>query len=100
MAEGVIARVPKDIKQDIELFARKEHTDKSTIIRELLSLAVKQKRLEYALLGYQKGECSVGKAAEMAKLPLSEFMTQASSRGIPLSYSKQDLKRDFSTAVG
>ena len=37
MAEGVIARVSKDIKKDIEFFAREEQTDKSQIIRELLA---------------------------------------------------------------
>ena len=100
MADGVIARVPKDIKQDIEFFAKREHTDKSTIIRDLLSLAVKQKRLEYALLGYQKGEVSLGKASEMAKLPLAEFMAHAASRKIPLNYSKEELRRDFGTLVG
>ena len=72
MAEGVIARVSKDIKKDIEFFAREEQTDKSQIIRELLAAGVKQKRLD--------------------------FMEQAAKKGIPLTYSKNDLMRDFSAA--
>ncbi|HIH04880.1 TPA: hypothetical protein HA372_01110 [Candidatus Woesearchaeota archaeon] len=98
MAEGVIARVSKDIKKDIEFFAREEQTDKSQIIRELLAVGVKQKRLGYALDGYRKHEFSLGKAAEMARLPLADFMEQAAKKGIPLTYSKNDLMRDFSAA--
>ncbi|HII63931.1 TPA: hypothetical protein HA295_02950 [Candidatus Woesearchaeota archaeon] len=98
MAEGVIARVSKDIKKDIEFFAREEQTDKSQIIRELLAVGVKQKRLGYALDGYGKHELSLGKAAEMARLPLADFMEQAAKKGIPLTYSKNDLMRDFSAA--
>lgn len=100
MAEGVIARVPKEIKKEIEFFAKQEQTDKSSIIRKLLTFAVKQKRLEYALNEYAERKVSVGKAAELAKIPLADFMMIAAERKIPINYTKEDLERDFKAVFG
>ncbi|MBS3113926.1 UPF0175 family protein [Candidatus Woesearchaeota archaeon] len=100
MAEGVIARVPNEIKKDIEFFAEVEHTDKSNIIRKLLESAVKQKRLEYALNEYVKRNLSLGKAAELAKMQISDFMEEAAQRHIPINYTKEDLRRDFKAVFG
>ena len=100
MAEGVIARVPNEIKEDIEFFAKQEQTDKSSIIRKLLTSAVKQKRLEYALEEYAERKVSLGKAAELAKMQISDFMEEAAQHHIPLNYTKEDLRRDFKAVFG
>lgn len=100
MAEGVVARVPNDIKRDIEFFAKQEKTDKSNIIRKLLTSAVRQKRLEYALTEYANKNVSVGKAAELAKIPISDFMEEAAKHHIPINYTKEDLMRDFKAVFG
>ena len=99
MSEGVVARVPKEIKNDIEFFAKQEQTDKSNVIRKLLTVAIRQKRLEYALNEYAKRKVSLGKAAELAKINLSDFMEEAAKRHIPINYTKDDLKRDFKAAL-
>lgn len=99
MAEGVIARVPNEIKKDIEFFAKVERTDKSNIIRKLLESAVRQKRLEYALNEYTKRKVSLGRAAELAKMRLADFMVSAAERKIPLNYSVESLEKDFRAAM-
>jgi|SRR3989338_6583 len=98
MSEGVIARVPKGVKKEIEFFARQEQTDKSDIIRKLLAEGIRHKRLEYALSEYAKRNASLGKAAELARIPLSDFMEEAAKRKIPVNYTKEDLMRDFKAA--
>lgn len=60
----------------------------------------KQKRLEYALKEYADRNVSLGRAAELAKMPLSDFMTEAAKRQIPINYSKESLQRDFEAAFG
>ena len=100
MAEGVIARVPNEIKKDIEFFAKQEQSDKSTVIRKLLTYAVKQKRLEYALNEYAARRVSLGKAAELAKMQISDFMEEAAHHHIPVNYTKEDLRRDFRAVFG
>ncbi|MBS3096455.1 UPF0175 family protein [Candidatus Woesearchaeota archaeon] len=99
MAEGVVARVPVEIKKDIEFFAKREQTDKSTIIRKLLASAVRQKRLEYALHEYAERKVSLGKAAELAKIPISDFMVEAAKHHIPMNYSVESLEKDFKAAL-
>ena len=99
MAEGVVARVPSEIRKDIEFFAKKEQTDKSSIIRKLLTFAVKQKRLEYALSEYAERRVSLGKAAELAKMPLADFMMTAAEKKTPINYSLESLEKDFKAAL-
>ena len=100
MAEGVVARVSNDIKRDIEFFAKQEQTDKSTIIRKLLTSAVRQKRIDYALKEYAERRVSLGKAAELAKMQISDFMEEAANRHIPINYTKEDVRRDFKAVFG
>jgi len=100
MAEGVVARVPDEIKKDIEFFAKQEQTDKSNIIRKLLTFAVKQKRLEYALKEYAERRVSLGRAAELARMQISDFMEEAAHRHIPINYTKEDIRRDFKAVFG
>lgn len=99
MAEGVVARVPAEIKKDIEFFAKQEQTDKSTIIRKLLTSAVKQKRIEYALKEYAERKVSLGRAAELARMPISDFMMEAAKHHIPMNYSVESLEKDFKAAL-
>lgn len=100
MAEGVVARVPSEIKKDIEFFAKQEQTDKSNIIRKLLTSAVKQRRLEYGLKEYAERRVSLGKAAELAKMHISDFMEEAAQHHIPINYTKEDVRRDFIAVFG
>lgn len=100
MPEGVVARVPPEIKKDIEFFAKQEQTDKSSMIRKLLVSAIQQKRLDYALNEYAARRVSLGKATELAKLQISDFMEEAAQRRIPINYTKDDLRRDFKAVFG
>ncbi|MHA1274580.1 MAG: UPF0175 family protein [Promethearchaeota archaeon] len=51
-------------------------------------------RLEYALKLYQKGEISLGKAAEISSLNIWEFLDKLSEKRIPLNYDIKDLMDD------
>ena len=99
MYENVAARIPEAIVKDIDYVAKEENTDKSKVIRELLSDAVRSKLLELAFKKYSKREISLGRAAELAKIPLSDFMVKASERKIPVNYSVESLEKDFKAAI-
>ena len=98
MYQNVAARVPEAIVKDIDYVAKEENTDKSKVIRELLSNAVKAKLADLALEKYAKREVSLGRAAELAKIPLSDFMLMAAERKIPINYSIKSLEEDFKAA--
>lgn len=99
MYENVAARVPETIVKDIDYVAQEENTDKSKVIRELLSSAVKEKLIDLALEKYAKREVSLGRAAELAKIPLADFMVRAAERKIPINYSVESLEKDFKAAM-
>ena len=69
------------------------------MIRELLSNAVKEKLIGLALEKYSKREVSLGRAAELARIPLSDFMMRAAERKIPMNYSAESLDKDFKAAL-
>ena len=98
MYENVAARIPETVVKDIGYVASEENTDKSKVIRELLSEAVKSKLLDLALQKYSRREISLGRAAELARIPLVDFMKEAADRKIPLHYSLQDLRDDIKAA--
>ena len=99
MYENIGARVPEDVVKDIEYVAEEEKTDKSKVVRELLASAVKKRLVELALEKYSEREVSLGRAAELARLPLADFMSVAAERNIPINYSIESLERDFKAAL-
>ena len=53
------------------------------------------RRLDHALDLLQKGEISMGKAAEMAGVTLYDILDQMHIRKIPIGYTAEDLERDL-----
>ena len=99
MSANVAARVPDSVVRDIDYVVKEEGADKSTVIRGLLSVAVKEKLVNLALEKYSKGTVSLGRAAELARLPLADFMKVAAERKVPLNYSIDSLENDFRAAL-
>ena len=98
MTVNVAARVPNSILKDIAYVVNEQGTDKSTVIRELLSNAVKEKLVNLALEKYSKRLVSLGRAAELAKLPLADFMIIARESNVPMNYSVDSVEKDFRAA--
>ena len=99
MYENVAARVHEAVVKDIDYVAKEENTDKSKVIREILSEGVKSKLLELSLKKYAKREVSSERAAELAKMPLADFMLKAAESKISMNYSAESLEKDFRAAV-
>lgn len=59
----------------------------------------KEKLVDLALEKYAKRVVSVGRAAELAKIPLADFMKRAAQRHIPFNYSVESLEKDALAAL-
>ncbi len=94
----ITTRIPADAAEAIQFFTKQEHLDRSTLVRQLLLSALEEKKIEYALQKYKEGEITIGKAAELAGVPLRKMMRLASAKGIPFQYSLSDLEKDFKAA--
>lgn len=94
----ITTRIPTAAAQAIQFFTKHEHLDRSTLVRQLLLSALEDKKIEYALQKYKESEITIGKAAELAGVPLRKMMRIASAEGIPFQYSLSDLEKDFKAA--
>ncbi len=68
-------------EKDYEFFkkiAKEKDEDMSKAVRELVDLG----RLMYAIENYKKGKASIGKAAELAGVSISEMIEMLSQFGI------------------
>ncbi len=95
MAETISVRIPEEELRKIEQISKQEKTSKSEVLREVLDLGIKNKKLEIALTKYRNEEVSVGKAAELAEIPLTKFMDILVERDITFHYAIEDLEEDF-----
>lgn len=74
----------------IEEVAKDEKADKTTALKKIFSMGVKQYKLEKAIKQYQAGKISIGKAAETAGISLWEIMEELKQRNIPNTLTKDD----------
>ncbi len=95
MSTLVATRISEDMLEEVEYVAKEENVDKSKVLRDLLSTAVKQRLLDLALEKYARRIVSLGRAAELAKVPLADFMLHAAERKIPINYSLASVEKDW-----
>ena len=79
-------RLPEEDLQLVEELARDEDMEKSTAIRELIGLG----RIYLAIIKYKEGKISIGRAAEIADMSLSNLIELFSSLGIESKIEKED----------
>lgn len=80
--EQINIRLEPDLVAALERVAREEALDRGTAVRRLLEASLRQWEVERALRGYQRGELSIGRAAEEAGLTQWELLDAARRAGI------------------
>ena len=71
MEATVAVRIEKNTLAEIKAISREENRKNSEVLREALNLGLREKKLAIALEKYNNKQVSVGKAAELADVPLS-----------------------------
>ncbi len=64
---------------------------------ELAGMTEAELRFEVALIFYQRGAVSMGKAAELAGVPRFAFQQEMARREIPVNYDIEAFKQDLKT---
>lgn len=67
-------RIDTDLAAALDRVAREESLDRATAIRRLLERSIKTWELEHAVLGVQRGDLSLGRAAEESGLSMWELL--------------------------
>ena len=86
METVMTVRLPKDDLKVIEELSIKGRKDKSTTIRELVELG----KIYFAIREYRENKISIGKAAEIAGLAISEMMDLLSKLGVESNLELSD----------
>ena len=83
----------------MRLYMRAEKVDKATALRKLLELGVKDWRRETAIDLLREGKVTVWRAAEVAGLPLWDFVSLVEDRKVVLPIRGKDVIDDLRAAL-
>jgi predicted HTH domain antitoxin len=95
MSETICLRLSKETIKKLQDIAGKEQKDRSTLVREIIDKAIKERNIDYAISLYQKGKATGMKAAKIADLSLWQFYKILEEKGILIQYSQKDLEEDL-----
>ena len=86
MTKTMSIRMERDNYQFLSRISKEERSDLSKAVRELVARG----RILFAVERYKKEEVSLGKAAELAGLPVGRMMTILTDFGVESRIAKED----------
>ncbi len=89
--EQINLRLEQDLLAALERVAREESLDRGMVIRRLLRTAIGRWQLDRALNLYQRGEASIGRAAEEAGLSQWEMLEAVRAAGIAYPLEPEEI---------
>jgi len=95
----ISTRISDKLARDLRKIAKEEQCSRATVIRKLLTKAVKEWKIEYALKLYCEGKVTLWRAARLAEASLREMMEKAAQKGIEFRYTEKDFKEDLQAAL-
>jgi len=98
MAETVSGRLPPDLLRDLDRLGRASGKSRSQVLREVVQRGLAAALLDRGLEAYRRREATLGRAAEMAGLPVTAFIDELRRAGILRDYDTADLRRDLEWA--
>ncbi len=91
MTKTMSIRMDKDNYEFVSAISREERSDLSKAVRDLVTRG----RVLLAVEKYKKGEASLGKAAEVAGLPVGQMMTLLGDFGIRAKVEREDYRQSL-----
>ena len=96
MESTISVRLNKLVLKDIYNIEKELHTDRSEVIRHLLSEAIHRWKIEYALKEISQHKKSIGKAAKECNISLWEMLSLVKKNNVNWTeYSEEDLEKDL-----
>ncbi len=89
MTKTMSIRMDRDNYEFLAEISKEERSDLSKAVRDLVTRG----RVLLAVERYRKGEASLGKAAELAGLPIGQMMTILTEFGVESRIEKEDYLR-------
>ena len=89
MVKTMSIRMDRENSEFLNEFTKEQKNDFSKAVRDLVTRG----RILLAVERYKKGEASLGRAAELASVPLDQMMTLLSEYGIESRIEEEDYLR-------
>lgn len=91
MTKTMSIRMDRDNYEFLNAISREEQSDLSKAVRELITRG----RVLLAIEKYRKGEASLGKAAEVAGVPVGQMMTLLGEFGVRARIDQEDYRQSL-----
>ena len=93
MSKTMSIRMDQDNYRFLRDITKEERSDLSKAVRDLVTRG----RVMLAVERYKKGDASLGRAAELAGLPLGQMMTMLAEFGVESRLEKEDYLQGLRT---
>ena len=98
MQRTVATRIPAELENEIRNFMKEEGIDKSTAVRNILEIGVKEWKKSRAVQLYTSGKTTLWKASQISGLSLREMLDELNRLRIPTHVTAKDLEEDIEAA--
>jgi len=98
MGEKVVtvsARIPRSQLREVERLADARGVDKSSVVRTLLDLGIRETKLREALDLVRERKVSVWRAARMVGIDYRDMLAALRTHNVPFPLSDKELEREL-----
>ncbi|MFQ6105519.1 MAG: UPF0175 family protein [Candidatus Hydrothermarchaeaceae archaeon] len=95
----VAMRIPKDLEEELEEISRVEGLDKSTALRKLLKMGLRERKKELALSLLQRDKVTLWKASKIAGITIWEMIDLVKDKGIALPIKAEEVIDDIKAGM-
>jgi len=99
MEETLSVRIPRKEFNEINRLMGYKNSSKANLLREILSIGIKNKKLEIAIEKFQKEEVTLTRASEISGIPLTQFLDILHKKAINLHYGIEELREDIADLI-
>jgi len=92
----ISTRIDKKLADEIDEIVKERGTDRSTVIRELLYIGLKEYKLRRALELVRERKVTVWRAAEIAGITYREMLEKLREHNVPFPITAEELTREIS----
>ena len=91
----VSARIPRSQLREVERLADARGVDKSSVVRTLLDLGIRETKLREALDLVRERKVSVWRAARMVGIDYRDMLAALRTHNVPFPLSDKELEREL-----
>ena len=91
MGKVISVRINKSLEEVLNKISKEQNNEQSEVIRDL----IKNGSIFIAIKGFVEGKYSIGKAANLVEMPLSEFMDIIANLGIKSKINTEDVLEGY-----